>query len=272
MKKTDTAGYSKRRWRATALAIVVGAAASALFGAESAKAQDQTTIGIDDSYPPYMFSSNGRPAGLYYDLISGVFERMDISVAIEPMAWTTAVERTDRAEIGLGGLYKNDARLKKYDYSDAILEEKLMVFVRSGTEFAFNGLEDLRGLVVGVNSGWSYGQAFDDARAEGMFTAEEAKSDTENLMKLRAGEIDAAIVDSLAARTIISRREDLKDSVVELTTPMATNKGYLAFHKDAGKQSLLEYFDYILSSMKDDGSFDSIFLLSVEENAIVQAD
>lgn len=219
-----------------------------------------------------MFSNDGQPAGLYYDLISGVFERMDIPVAIEPMPWTVAVERTDRAEIGLGGLYKNDARLEKYDYSEAILEEKLMVFVRPDKEFAFSGLEDLRGLVVGVNSGWSYGQAFDEARAKGVIAAEEAKSDTENLLKLRAGEIDVAIVDSLAARTIFAKRADLKDSVVELPTPMATNKGYLAFHKDAGKQSLLEYFDYVLSNMKDDGSFDTLFLMSVEENVIVVAD
>ena len=272
MEKTDTVGCSRCHWRIAVLAIVIAVAVSVGFGAEPAKAQDQTAIGIDDSYPPYMYSSNGEPAGLYYDLISGVFERMDLPVAIEPMPWTTAVERTDRGEIGLGGLYKNDARLEKYDYSEAILEEKLMVFVRPGKEFEFNGLEDLKGLVVGVNSGWSYGQAFDEAREKGVINAEEAKSDTENLLKLQAGEIDVAIVDSLAARTIIAKREDLKDAVVELPTPMATNKGYLAFHKAAGKQSLLEYFDYILSNMKKDGSFDTIFLLSVEKNAIVVAD
>lgn len=147
-----------------------------------------------------------------------------------------------------------------------------MVFVRSGDEFAFGGLEDLEGLVVGVNSGWSYGQDFDEARANGLVTAEEAKSDTENLLKLQAGEIDAAIVDVLAARTILGNKEDLSDSVVELPVPMAINKGYLAFNKDAGKGSLLEYFNYIMSSMRDDGSFDAIFLSSVEENAIVATD
>jgi polar amino acid transport system substrate-binding protein len=175
--------------------------------------------------------------------------------------------RTDRGETGLGGCYKNDARLAKYDYSDAILEEKLMVFVRAGDAFSFDSLDDLRGSDVGVISGWSYGQAIDEARKSGVLTTEEAKSDTENLMKLAAGEIDAAIVDALSARTIIASHDELKGAVVALPNPAATNMGHLAFSKEAKRQSLLADFNAALSAMRGDGSFDEILSSSLEKNA-----
>lgn len=255
--------------------VVAGALSLAVFaaiGPGPAGSQEPIAIGVDAAYPPYMYAAAGQPAGLYVDLIGAVFERMGLPITIEAMPWPEAVERIDRAESGLGGAYKNDVRLEKYDYSEAILEETLMVYVRSGDEFPFDGLDDLEGRLVGVNSGWSYGQAFDDARANGIITAEEAASDTTNLMKLRDGQIDAAIVDSLAAHIIITGHDDLKEAIVALPNPMATNKGYLAFNKQAGNRLLLEDFNHVLSAMKTDGSFDSVFLSSVEKNAVVSAE
>lgn len=252
---------------AVSLAALLFAAAAATIASGPARAQDSITVGIDENYPPYMYVDDGKPAGLDTDLISGVFARMGVPVTIEAMPWTEGLERTDRGEIGLGGLYKNDARLKKYDYSDPILEERLMVFVRPGDEFAFNSLDDLRGRVVGVNSGWSYGQAIDEARASGVLTTEEAKSDTENLMKLAAGKIDAAIVDALAARTVIAGHDELQGAVVALPNPASTNMNYLAFRKGANRKSLLADFNAALSAMRDDGSFEKILKASLEKNA-----
>lgn len=270
--RPDQTGPARRPSLTAAVVAVVLAVTSGVVGSAPVAAQEAVTIGIDDSYPPYMYANDGQPAGLYYDLILAVFKRMDAPVTIEAMPWTLAVERTDKAETGLGGLYKNDARLEKYDYSDAILDEKLVVFVRSGDEFAFDKLEDLQGRVIGVNSGWSYGQEFDAARASGVITAEEGRSDTDNMLKLLAGEINAAIVNSLAADIIIAKHDEAKEAVVALPKPVATNKGYLAFNKESDKQSLLEYFDYILSEMQADGGFDSIFLDSAQKNAIVVTD
>jgi polar amino acid transport system substrate-binding protein len=267
----ETADQNSSPKPAWALSLAALLFAAATLGSGTARAQDPVAIAIDENYPPYMFAEDGKPAGLYTDLISGAFERMDMPLTIEAMAWTAALQRIDGAEIGLGGLYKNDARLEKYDYSDAILEEKLMVFVRSGDEFAFDSLDDLRGRVVGVISGWSYGQAIDEARASGLLTTEEATSDGENLMKLLAGEIDAAIVDALAARTIIAGHDELKGTVIALPKPVATNMAYLAFNKDAHRQSLLEDFDATLSGMRADGSFETILSTSLDKNAAASA-
>jgi hypothetical protein len=83
----------------------------------------------------------------------------------------------------------------------------------------------------------------------------------------RCDRIDATIVDALAARTIIAGHYDLKDAVVALPNPVATNMGYLAFSKDANRQSLLADFDAALAAMRDDGSFETILSTSLEKNA-----
>ena len=229
---------------------------------------DPVRIGIDNSYPPYMYAEENGPAGIYYDLIGDIFERMEVPVAIEAMPWGEAVERTDAAEIGLGGLYENDERLAKYDYSDPILTEHLMLYVRAGEEFPFEDLDDLEGLRIGVNAGWSYGQAFDEARAAGIFAAEEASSDAANLAKLAAGDLDAAVVDAFSAQ-VLTTGEDLKGIVVELPNPVATNDAHLAFNKTAGRTELLEAFNAQLAELKATGTFENVLYFSLGKNVAV---
>lgn len=235
-----------------------------LFVSAPIYAAEPLIIGMDNSYPPYMQGNSNIAEGLYPDLIQAVFKRMGMDVNVKALPWKRAVSGIDKGEIGLGGLYKNDERLKKYDFSDAIYEETLVIYFNKQKPFRFESLKDLDGHVIGINSGWSYGGDFDKARADGKFKVKELKTNTQNLKMLAAGRVDAVIIDSLSSDLIV-RENKLGQTVDKLPTSVTVNGAFIAFHKNARMQPLLKRFNETLSEMKTDGGYQNIienFILS----------
>lgn len=228
-----------------------------LFIASPIQSAEAETISIDDAYPPYMYSKNKMPKGFYSDIINAVFERMGDAVQINAMPWKRAVFQIDIAAAGLGGLYKTDKRLAKYDYSDAIYEETLVVYTQKNKSFLYTNLDDLNDRLIGVNTGWSYGNAFDKARALHKFKVQEVKTNLQNLKMLAVGRLDAVVIDSLSADLIV-KKDQMGSQLVKLETPVTINGAFLAFHKSADKKDLLKRFNKALHTMKSDGSYDQI--------------
>ena len=212
---------------------------------------------FDQENPPFMYQKGEAPTGLYPAIISEAFKRMNVPLTVECLPWNRVIAGADAGEWGVGGIYQNEERLKKYDYSAPIFEEKLMIFVMQGNEFSFNGVADLSGKTVGVMRGWSYGDAFDKAVASGSITKEEVESDEMNFKKLIAGRLDAIVA---APETWLGLKGalDKEGKVVMLSTPMTVNKTYLIFNKSAGKTSLLATFSQTVEAMKTEGVIETL--------------
>lgn len=233
----------------------VGAFLLVLASLTSARAAE--VVAFDEANPPFMSALNGKPAGIYPALVQEAFKRMGTEVTIQTMPWTRVIAGIDEGKSGVGGIYQNAERLKKYDYSEKIFEEVIQVFVAKAKPFAFAGVESLKGKTVGVIRGWSYGDAFDSAVKSGAIKAEETESDTLNLKKLALGRIDAVLaVRESGAGAIAS--ETLGDKVAALDPPLSSSPTYLAFAKSAGKTDLLARFNEAIAAMRADGSFDKV--------------
>jgi len=163
----------------------------------------------------------------------------------------------EEGEAGVGGIYKNLKRLETFDYSDSLFDEHMVVYVRKGNAFSFNGLDDLKGKKVGVNRGWSYGEAFDKANADGIFKADDAADNVANFKKLISGRIDCFVADELSASMII-RNHDLANQVERLANPLAVTPAYVVFAKRTGRKNLIDKFNVVLTEMKKDGSYQKL--------------
>lgn len=211
-------------------------------------------INFDEAHPPYMYDDSGQVRGIYPALITAAFLRLDTPVRIEAKPWARAVLELDKGVAGVGGIYKNTERLKKYDYSEPLLVETITVFVHQDRAFAYTQIGDLFGKRVGVMRGWSYGDVFDQARAGGLIHVESVSSDEQNFQKLKNGRIDAllAIGDSVA--TLLAAYPDIRPS----GTPLIQAPAYLAFAKGMGHVDLLRRFDQVIRDMKASGEFRQI--------------
>jgi polar amino acid transport system substrate-binding protein len=111
------------------------------------------TVGVDVDSPPFMYQVGERAAGVYPAVISAVFARMNEPATIVAMPWKRVMAEIDIGAAGAGGIYKNQERLRKYDFSDPILPETIVVYYNKTKPIDFHGIADLYGKHVGVIRG-----------------------------------------------------------------------------------------------------------------------
>ena len=211
------------------------------------------TIVLDAANPPFMYDKNGSPAGVYPALFAAAFAKMGTDAKLEAKSWSNALAELDGGKVGVGGIYKNADRVKKFDFSEPIFVEKLIVYTNKSKPLAFKSANDLKGSVVGVIRGWSYGDDFDNVRKTGGVKVEEAADDAQNLEKLNAGRLDAVIAVEEAGTALL--KTGAFPNVVASATPLATNAAHLAFNKAARKADLLAKFSATISQMKKSGEY-----------------
>lgn len=84
-------------------------------------------------------------------------------------------------------------------HSEPFMMATEMVLMPAGTKGAFRSVRDFAGMRMGTIGGYVYHDGFDEAFEKGMLRREDAYTVTQNLQKLRAGRIDAMIVDDYEA-------------------------------------------------------------------------
>ena len=223
----------------------------------AASKQKEITIFFDNSYPPYMSLKNGHSDGIYPLLIKKIFEKMNRPLKIEMPPWGRAVKFSEQEKGGLGGLYWNKKRNKIYDYSDSIFEEKINLFYKKGKKINFKNLIDLKGKIIGLNRGWSYGEKVDLAIKRNLFSVEIAADNNANFKKLIRDRVDCTFADELSAKIAINKNI-LKGKIVSSPNPVVFNKAFIAFSKKMKLKKLLEKFNKTLKAMRKDGSYKAV--------------
>lgn len=237
-------------------AMLAGIAACAALS--TVHAADAILVNVDAENPPFMFAQGGKAAGVYPAVVTAVFARLNIPVSIEAKPWKRALAEIDEAKAGVGGIYKNDERAAKYDFSEPILTENTAVYFNKAHPIDFKTVADLAGKKVGVIRGWSYGDAFDAARKEGKIAVEEVPNDKSNLLKLAEARLDAVLAIEEAGKSIITAEKI--SSIEQAKVFLASNKAHLAFNKSAKQTELLAKFSKAITEMKQDGSLDKVVL------------
>lgn len=227
--------------------------AFAMFSALAAAA-DEVVINFDQANAPFMYAKEGKAAGVYPALIDAAFKKMKVGVQLKAVPWERAKQAADDASGGIGGVYKNAEREKKYDFSDQLFVEKLVVYVNKSKSFNFTKVDDLKGKQVGVLRGWSYGDDFDNARKAGSIKVAEVAADTQNFEKLDQGRVDAVIAIAETGDAMLGKYKN----IAATATPLAQNPTYLAFGKAAKQEALLKQFNQVVKDMKTSGEFKKI--------------
>lgn len=219
---------------------------------------------FDEDLPPYAYRLSGethRARGIYPELTAEAFHRLGLRTTLEPTPWARAMAELDAGRAGVCGLYSTGQRLLLHDFSSPLFEERLHLVVPVGTDMpeALAGpdgepLAALRGMRLGVVRGWSYGDALDAARTAGAFTAEEAGSEAQNMLKVAGGRLDGAIITREGALWL-RERLGLTRLVAVAPLPLAVLPVHLAFRRQAGQRELLRAFDAAIRDMRADGTY-----------------
>ena len=129
----------------------------------------------------------------------------------------------------------------------------------------YNGLQDLRGLRVGVLRGWTYGDEFDEARRSGLFQVEVVTTDKQNFGKLERDFLDAVLAVEQTGDAVMSQGE--YPSVRVVANPVTENPAFLAFHKSTRQQELLARVDDVVAKLRASGEHARLISRGLREQA-----
>lgn len=230
-----------------------------LSGRADAEAPPVVIVTVDRV--PMAYAEQGRLTGLLVELSEEAFHRAGRPVEIRLLPWPRCL-----AEIRAGNadavltIFKTPEREAQFAFTgEEVLRQTESLFVRKGSPIRYDGdLSALAGKRTGVVYQTSYGPRIDQALAGGLFGAVETERNMADLVKMLVhGRIDVLPGDRgriLGAAATVG----FSGAIAELTPPVETTPGYLAFTRARDESALAQSFDEALRAMKKDGTYAAI--------------
>lgn len=168
------------------------------------------TVGLDDAFPPMGFREKGTNniIGFDIDLATEAAKRMGVEVKFQPVVWDTIIEELNSGKIDViwNGLTITEERKEKIAFTKPYIEDKQIIVVQNGS--AIKGKSDLSGKKVGLQAGSSARKAVekDEATYKSLGEIIEFTSNDEALLDLKAGRLDAVVVDEVVGRYYIAKK------------------------------------------------------------------
>ena len=214
----------------------------------------QLVLGLDTEFPPMGFiDDKGEIVGFDIDVAEEVCRRLGVTLVKKGIDWDSKEDELNSGSIDCiwNGMSITPARAEAMNLSEPYMKNELIVAIMSSS--SIKGMRDLDGRTIGVQSGST---AEDVLRASDSFSDITIIEYPDNLTlfdKLEAGEMDAALVDSIVAYYYVFSSSEkfyiLPDSLEE-------EEYAIGFRKN--DQALRDRIQEIISDMKTDGTLGKI--------------
>ncbi|MHA7775351.1 substrate-binding periplasmic protein [Roseibium sp. M-1] len=157
-------------------------------------AADKIVLGSGDSLPFAGVGEGGTPTGVLGDVSLVILQDMGYDASASGLPFARLYNSVHSGEIdGALGVLRTEERAKEALYSDPVLTEFNILAIKKGSGFTYVALAELKGKKIGGRRGFAY-PALEAAGVE----IEPTNEDENNIKKVIAGRLDAAIISSIA--------------------------------------------------------------------------
>lgn len=225
-----------------------------------ATAADQFMVfGTHDGHPKY-YDDAGVAKGIVVDITKTCLDEMRVPYQVKLMPWKRAYFMAERGEGGVIGLSRSGERELLFDFSNPIFTEHIVLVVKKGREFPYEKIADLKGKLIGVTIGTSYGNAYDEAVADGTLTIVGFNDTKSGLAMLQLERIDAILMgSSVDIDKLIGDTPRLpKGGFTHLPVPFKSDSKHMGIAKGLKMGWFLDQFNQCLSRGHASGAFDAI--------------
>jgi len=208
---------------------------------------------------PKSWLDEGTPKGILVDIMNYAGKELGVDFTYNLAPWARAYNLALKGEGGIFGISKTEERLQKFDFSDPVYYDTVILVVKKGNEFTFDKANDLSGKRVGTCRGCTFGADYEKAKA--LFTLDTDTNNVQRLKKLLAGRIDTAIFNPGVAafnQAIDSDPSLTKDMFTVLPKPLVNDPNYVAFAKELNKKAFLTKFNAVIKKGMDSGDIETL--------------
>jgi len=164
-------------------------------------------VGLDPAFPPmgYTDDTTGELVGFDIDLAREVCRRLEVELVLQSIDWSAKEMELANKSIDCiwNGFSVNDERIAALTLSKPYLANAQIIMVPEGSDIKTKA--DLAGKTVGLQSGSSaYEAVMADSIASSIGKVEEYADNLSAFMDLKAGRIDAFVVDRVVGEYMLT--------------------------------------------------------------------
>lgn len=156
----------------------------------------QTIRLTSGEWPPYMSEHSLKHNGLISRIVTEAFALEGIKVEYGYFPWNRSLKlaREGLWDGSIGWAMERNDLADDFWLSDPTNTVPRVLFYRKDKPILWQEIDDLKGKSIGITASYFYGDLFENAKAEGVFSVQSVIHNKQNLIKLRAGRIDAFIM------------------------------------------------------------------------------
>ena len=208
---------------------------------------------VSTAWPP--FTNAPGQTRFASDLVDEALKRIGFTaqtVIVEDAKFTTTL--LSREYDGSAAAWKDAERERALLFSNAYLENRLLLIGRKGSDVSAKSLNALSGKRVVLVGGYSYGDAV-SAKTGPAFIR--SLSEEDSLTQLLAGKADYTLMDELVVNNILDNySEQARTRLAIGTTPLITRTLHLAIRKErVDAASIIKRFNEELRKMIIDHTY-----------------
>lgn len=237
------------------LALLLTVAIVMAFAACGKKDDNTFTVGFDKDFPPMGFvDDDGSYVGFDLDLAEEVAKRLDMKLKLQPIAWASKDMELNSGNIDcVWNGFTKTGREDQYTWTEAYMNNNQIVIVRADSNI--NSFADLEGKSIAVQDESSALKAiekneeFDNTIGNIVKTADNMTA----LMELKAGAVDAVVMDECVAIFNIEKEEGTYRILDEVVGKEEFGVGF-----KLGNTELRDKVENALKEMAADGTMAEI--------------
>lgn len=228
--------------------------------AANGTAGDDRTMRIAiGEWPPFV-SEELEHYGLAARIVTEAFAVSGIDVEYRFYPWKRAYRDTTQGYQDATAIWtRTPEREDEVLFSEPVLIAEKVFFHLEGTDFDWNGMEDLAHFRVGATRGYGYGDAFDTAVEDGTIPAEYVDSDKQNFAKLLHDRIDVFPMTKAVGYFILNTEFDSGEAAAVTHDPKVVQQAvfHLLFSRSVDKnERMIEIFNHGLEQLREEGKIE----------------
>lgn len=176
------------------------------------KAKGYFTVGLDDSFPPMGFRDDkGEIVGFDIDMAKKAAEKMGVDVKFQPCVWSGIIMELNNKNIDVvwNGMTITAERQAQINFSKPYLANRQIVIVKKDSPIKTKA--DLAGKKVAVQGGSTAVDAVkaDEATFKTIGELVEFGNNTEALMDVKVGRMDAIVIDEVVGKYYLTKEPNV---------------------------------------------------------------